>query len=113
MRILRTSLFLTIISSATGMSALPTDATCSLPLSSGEGEGSTIVTEGVEAASSYTICSTRPRRTEIIMADSSVSRKTMKKMGTENKFLAMAEERGRKGGAKAGRTKREILGYKT
>ena len=36
--------------------------------------------------SSLTICSTRPRRTDMIIAASKVSRKTMKKIGMENTF---------------------------
>jgi hypothetical protein len=36
-----------------------------------------------------TSCSTRPRRTAIMMTASSVSRKTMKKMGTLNRLFAM------------------------
>jgi len=44
----------------------------------------------------YTICSTRPRREAMIIAASRVSRKTMKKMGTEKRLRAMVsgEKRG-------------------
>ena len=45
---------------------------------------------GMSAGSWWTIYSTRPRRTETMMAASRVSRKTMKKMGTEKTFLPMA-----------------------
>lgn len=41
--------------------------------------------------SSCTICSTRPSRTDTMIADSRVSRNTMKNMGTENRFFAMGE----------------------
>jgi len=37
----------------------------------------------------YTICLTRPRREAMMIAASRVSRKTMKKMGTENRLWAM------------------------
>ena len=46
------------------------------------------------AGGSRTICSTRPRRTETMMAASSVSRNTMKKIGTEKRLPAIVREGG-------------------
>ena len=45
----------------------------------------------------YTICLTRPRREAMMIAASRVSRKTMKKMGTENRLWVMASGKQRAG----------------
>jgi hypothetical protein len=45
------------------------------------------------SGSCRTICCTRPRRTETMMAASSVSRNTMKKIGTEKRLFMMGGEK--------------------
>lgn len=59
------------------------------------------------------ICSTRPRRTEIIIEASSVSLNTMKKIGTENRFFVIASYRSwgwyNKGGS--GRGNRDLRAF--
>lgn len=55
------------------------------------------VETGEDLFSTKTSCSTRPSSTETMIAASSVSLKTIKKIGTENRFLAILEGLGREG----------------
>lgn len=105
MRILRRNLFLRRPSSSSETSRRDSRTAVS-PLSFLSSSSGVGICDPEVWKCEYTICSTRPRREAMIMAASRVSRKMMKKMGTENRLWLWVMVSGKR---RAGRAWRKGL----